>query len=171
MSVLPVILTMASAVSADSPVDARSYPSAALKLADSIVPELAHAIENCDAKKAQAVREQVLSFIYKEWKWNSNYDQLKPYRECYRMLSDISATTQLVTNKYSNLRPYAVAGPFDASYAACRRLAEPGYELKGVEISARWPARFGTDPGEKTCTVHVRTVTQSSTTSVARASR
>lgn len=148
---------------AQAPIRAEDYPAAALKVADALIPALAESLGSCDVKKAVAIKDQVLTFIYKEWNWNANYDQLKRYRVCYRMLSDIAATTQLVTNKFSSPSPSGLAGPFDADYAACRKLADPSFELKGIAISAKWPARFGSDPNGKTCNDRLRSSSQSTT--------
>lgn len=148
---------------AQAPIRADDYPAESLKMADALIPELADSLGTCDAKKALAVKDKILTFIYKDWNWNANYDQLKRYRVCYRMLSDIAATTQLVTNKFSSPSPYGLAGPFDADYAACRKLADPSFELKGLAISAKWPARFGSDPNGMTCNDRLRSSSQGST--------
>ena len=145
------VLAMSSAMSADTSIHASEYPAEALELADALAPELADSIKTCSVEKATSVHERVQDFIYKQWSWNANYEKLKPYRVCFQMLSNIAATSRLITNRFSSVRPHAVAGSFDANYAACRKLADPTFQLKGVSGNAKWPARFGPDPGGKPC--------------------
>jgi len=141
----------ASAISAHTQINPSAYPSEALKLADTLAPELADSIKTCSIDKARSVHARANEFINKTWSWSAHYEQLKPYRACFQMLSDIAATTLLVTDRLVNTRPNLVAGLFDANYAACRVLSEPTYRPVGVSGNMPWPARFGSEPSRKPC--------------------
>jgi hypothetical protein len=145
------VLLMSSAISAEQPTNDTQFPSQAIKLADALAPELADAIKTCSVEKAKSVNDDVQDFIYKQWAWSTHYEKLKPYRVCFAMLMNVGATTRLVTNRFADAQPHAVAGPFDANYAACRKLADPSFDLKGIVGNAKWPARFGPEPSGKPC--------------------
>jgi len=145
------VLVTTSAISADTQINPGAYPSEALKLADTLAPELAAAIKACNVEKARSVHTKANDFIYKTWNWTAQFQQLKPYRACFQMLSDIAATTQLVTNRFLDTRPNMVAGLYDANYAACRKLADPTYQAVGISGTMKWPSRFGPEPGKKPC--------------------
>ena len=146
-----LIVATSPGKSADVTINASEFPVAALQAADELIPKLAEALKSCSIEDARAVHEKVHDFVYKQWGWNANYEKLKPYLVCFRMLSNIADTTGLITNRYSVIFPRAVAGPFDANYSACRSLADPSYDLKGVVINAQWPERFGAEPRGKRC--------------------
>lgn len=147
-----VALTLTTAaMSQDTPINPGAYPSEALKLADALAPELAASIKTCNLEQARSIHARTNDFLYKTWSWSAHYEQLKPYRACFQMLSDIAATTQLVTNRLLDTRPNMVAGLFDANYAACRKLADPTYRALDVSENMKWPSRFGPDPGRKPC--------------------
>ena len=146
-----LIFIASSAMSADVSINASDYPAAALKFADELAPELSESLKSCDVESAHAIHEKLYVFIYKHWDWVGNYEKLKPYQACFHMLRNISNTTQLVTNKYAHADPHNTAGPFDANYSACRKLADPSYDLKSASINPKWPERFGPEPSSTQC--------------------
>lgn len=156
--VQPIAFMLASlfiqtALAADEPptgIDASQYPTEALRLADSQIPELSSAIAACDADSARQIREKVNTFIYKTWNWNVHYERLKNYRVCYQLLSDIAAGTQL-TAKYGGARPRFAVGALDANYAACQKLADPKAAAPTVDPQLHWPKRLGNEPEAGHC--------------------
>jgi hypothetical protein len=138
-------------MAADTSIDPAAYPSEALKLADTLTPDLAASLKTCNVEAARSVHKRASEFIYKKWNWGANYEQLKPYRACFQMLSDIAAATQLVTNKSLNTPPRMVAGLYDANYASCRRLADPSFQSTEVSGNMKWPDRFGAEPSKRPC--------------------
>jgi len=141
---------LSSGLAADTEINPSLYPPEALKLTDALIPKLAESLKTCNAEQARAVHAQVNDFIYKQWNWTANFTQLKSFRACFQMLSDIAATTQLITNKSLDVRPRMVAGLFDANYASCRKLVEPGYSTNTTG-NMTWPNRFGPEPPKKHC--------------------
>jgi hypothetical protein len=139
-------------VAADTPRPATAYPAEALELAATLVPELAESLRTCDAPAAQSIRDRANEFSYRTWNWGANIGELKPYRACFQMLSDIAATTRLVTDRSLGVRPNMVAGTFDGNHAACRKLSDPAYQAQ-TKSTARllWPARFGPEPTPGRC--------------------
>jgi hypothetical protein len=81
------------------PADARYYPSESLRLADDLAPQLAVALSSCDAKAAEDVRCPANEFMYRRWNWDEHIEELKQYRVCFQMLSDIAATSRIVTDR------------------------------------------------------------------------
>lgn len=146
-----LVFVASSAMSADTPINPPEFPAAALKLTDELTPALSDALKKCSVDNAHAIHEKVYVFIYKQWDWVANFEKLKPYSACFHMLRGIANTTQLVTNRYSHLSPHDVAGAFDANYSACRKLADPSYDLKSASINAKWPERFGAEPNGTRC--------------------
>ena len=146
-----VIVAASSAIASDISINPSRYPTEALELADTLTPELADSLKTCNVEKARAIHEKANAFMYKKWNWNSNYEQLKSYRACYQMLSDIAAATQLVTNPLLDARPNMVVGLYDANYAACRKLADPTFLSTGVSGNMKWPSRFGAEPRKRHC--------------------
>lgn len=138
-------------MAADTSIDPAAYPSEALKLADTLTPDLAASLKTCNVEAARSVHKRASEFLYKKWNWGANYEQLKPYRACFQMLSDIAAATQLVTNKSLNTPPRMVAGLYDANYASCRRLADPSFQSTEVSGNMKWPDRFGAEPSKRPC--------------------
>ena len=133
------------------PLDPSSYAAESLTLADRLVPKLSASLRACDVAGARAVHEEVNAFLYKQWDWHANYERLKSYRPCYQMLSDIAATTQIVTNSQLAARPNHVAGLFDSNYASCGKLKDPSLPLPKGHGAMKWPQRFGAEPSRGQC--------------------
>jgi hypothetical protein len=133
------------------PAEAHYYPSESLRLADELAPQLARALSSCDAKAAEDVRRRANEFMYRRWNWDEHIEKLEQYRVCFQMLSDIAATSRIVTDRNLAAGQYRfVAGMFDANYQDCSRLEMPTAATES-SLKLQWPERFGKEPERNAC--------------------